>query len=53
MHGSDAATAMDIAEHKITQRLCLRVEPTTLMMRVAQQDKFREALRQLGLGIGS
>jgi hypothetical protein len=53
MHCRDAATAQHISEHKTMHRLCLRVEPATLMVRVAQQEKFREALRQLGLGLGS
>jgi hypothetical protein len=47
----DAATAHHIAEHPKMQQLCWRVEPKTLVVRADQLDKFREGLRQLGLGL--
>jgi hypothetical protein len=47
----DAATAQEIAEQPLTQRLCWRVDPKTLVVRADQQDNFRQALRQLGLGL--
>ena len=47
----DAATAQHIAEHPSTQRLCWRVEAKTLVVRSDVQDKFRQALSTLGLGL--
>jgi len=47
----DAATAQRIAEGADTQRLCWRVEPRTLVIRVADADKFRSALYSMGLGL--
>jgi len=47
----DAATAQRIAEHPSTQWLCWRVEAKTLVVRSDVQDKFRQALSTLGLGL--
>jgi len=44
-------TAQRIAEHTLMQRLCWRVDPKTLVVRSDQLDKFRDGLRQLGLGL--
>ena len=49
----DAQTAQKIAEHKATGSLCLQAGPKTLVVRTEQLVKFREALRQLGLGLGA
>jgi len=51
MNCRDAATAARIAEHSSTQRLCWRLDAKTLVVRADQQDKFRQALGTLGLGL--
>jgi len=47
----NAATAQHITEHPLMQSLCWRVGPKTLVVRTDQQDRFRAALHQLGLGL--
>lgn len=47
----DAATAQRIVEHPAVQRLCWRVEARTLVVRSADINKFRSALRNMGLGL--
>jgi len=47
----DATTAQLLAEHKQTRKLCLRAADQTLVVRAEQLEKFRAAVRGLGLGL--